>query len=65
MKRIDMKKNTYQAPSTHIVVLGTTLLLNDVSKVIVNPEEEGNQEEAESRRWRNRLWDEESDDDWD
>jgi len=65
MKRIDMKKNTYQTPSTHIVVLGTTLLLNDVSKVTVNPEKEGNQEEAESRRWRNRLWDEESDDDWD
>lgn len=54
-----MKKN-YIQPTTAVLVLQPCPMLNDVSKVIVDPDEEGDQSEAESRPFRHRsVWDDE------
>ena len=54
-----MKKN-YIQPTTVALVLQTCPMLNDVSNVSVDPDEEGNQSEAESRSLRHRsVWDDE------
>ena len=54
-----MKKN-YIQPTTVVLVLLTCPMLNDVSKVSVDPDEEGDQSEAESRSFRPRsVWDDE------
>ena len=52
-----MKKN-YIQPTTVVLVLQTCPMLNDVSNVSVDPDEEGDQSEAESRSLRHRsVWD--------
>ena len=52
-----MKKN-YIQPTTVVLVLQTCTVLNDVSNVSVDPDEKGDQSEAESRPFRHRsVWD--------
>ena len=54
-----MKKN-YIQPTTVVLVLQTCPMLNDVSNVSVDPDEEGDQSEAESRSLRHHsVWDDE------
>ena len=54
-----MKKN-YILPTTVVLMLQASTVLNDVSNVSVDPDEEGDQSEAESRPFRHRsVWDDE------
>ena len=54
-----MKKN-YIQPTTVVLVLLTCPMLNDVSNVSVDPDEKGDQSEAESRPFRHHsVWDDE------
>ena len=51
-------KKKYILPTTVVLMLQASPMLNDISKVIVNPDEEGDQSEAESRSFRHRsVWD--------
>lgn len=51
-------KKKYILPTTVVLVLQASPMLNDVSKVSVDPNEEGDQSEAESRPFRHRsVWD--------
>lgn len=51
-------KKKYILPTTVVLMLQANPMLNDISKVIVNPDEEGDQSEAESRSLRHRsVWD--------
>lgn len=51
-------KKKYILPTTVVLVLQASTVLNDVSNVSVDPNEEGNQSEAESRSFRHRsIWD--------
>ena len=51
-------KKKYILPTTVILMLQASPMLNDISKVIVNPDEDGDQSEAESRPFRHHsVWD--------
>ena len=53
-------KKEYILPSTVIYTLHVGPMLNDVSSVPVNNDQEGDQSEAESRSLRHRsVWDDE------
>jgi len=55
-----MERRLYLKPQTTVVLIsvGTRLLQNSLRFVEVDLNEEGDQTEAEARRWCNRLWDE-------
>jgi hypothetical protein len=51
-------KKKYILPTTVVLMLQASTVLNDVSNVSVDPDEEGDQSEAESRSLRHRsVWD--------
>jgi|GEM_PF-5082388 len=51
-------KKKYILPTTAVLMLQASPVLSDVSKVTVDPDEEGDQSEAESRWQRHRsVWD--------
>lgn len=51
-------KKKYILPTTVVLVLQASPMLNNISNVNVNPDEEGDQSEAESRSFRHRsIWD--------
>jgi len=53
-------KKKYILPTTVVLMLQASTVLNDVSNVSVDPDEEGDQSEAESRPFRHRsVWDDE------
>ena len=53
-------KKKYILPTTVVLVLQASTVLNDVSNVSVDPDEEGDQSEAESRSLRHHsVWDDE------
>lgn len=54
-----MEKKKYQQPQAQSVSIGTAIMQDAVS---VNTSVWGNQTEAESRRYRNSLWDDDEDD---
>lgn len=54
-----MEKKKYQQPQAQSVAIGTAIMQDTVS---VNTGVWGNQTDAESRRYRNSLWDDEEDD---
>ena len=51
-------KKKYILPTTVVLMLQASTVLNDVSNVSVDPDEKGDQSEAESRSLRHRsVWD--------